>query len=78
MHKWPKDAESVEISAEDLRYLRDIAEQKIVNRFTTNTIKIDMTNNNNVSSEADLDGILNALQDNLYEAMSTAAEGDHK
>lgn len=70
-----KMADSMEISEEDLKYMRDIAEREVINRFTTAEIKIDMTNNNNISSDQDLDGIVNYLEEKLYEGMVTAAEG---
>ena len=66
------------MSEEDLKYLRDIAERDAINRFTTAEIKIDMGGvNNNVSSNTDLDGMISYLEDNLYNAMATAAEGVH-
>ena len=70
-------ADSMEITSEDLKYLRDIAEQEAVNRFTTAEIKVEMTNNNSVSSDMDLDGIVDYLANGVNEAMSIAAEGVH-
>lgn len=69
---------SLDVTEEDLKYLRDLAEQEVINRFTTAEIKIDMTNNNNINSEADLDGIINTLSEGLYETMTIAAEGVHE
>lgn len=69
--------DSVEITSEDLKYLRDIAEKEVVNRFTTAEIKVDMTNNNNISSGMDLDGVVNYLVTGVNEAMNKAAEGVH-
>ena len=66
---------SLEISEEELKYLRDIAEREVINRFTTAEIKIDMQNINQINDQQDIDGIVEALTDKLYEAMSTAAEG---
>ena len=68
-------SDSLDISNEQLKYLRDIAEKEAVNRFTTAEIKVDMTNNNNISSGVDLDGIITTLSDGLREAMEIAAEG---
>ncbi len=70
--------DSVSSSEEDLKYLRDIAEQETINRFTTAEIKVDMTNNNNINSNMDLDGIVSYLTDGLNEALEKAAEGVHE
>lgn len=72
-----KISDSMDITEDDLKYLRDLAEQEVINRFTTAEIRIDMTNNNNINSETDLDGIVSYLEDALYETMEIAAEGVH-
>ena len=71
-------ADSMDITSEDLKYLRDIAETEVVNRFTTAEIKVEMTNNNNVSSDMDLDGMVDYLATGVNEAMEKAAEGVHE
>lgn len=72
-----KIADGMEITTEDLKYLRDMAEQKYVNRFTTASIKVDMTNNNSISSDMDLDGVADHLKTRLEEEMAAVAEGVH-
>lgn len=71
-------ADSVAITEEDLKYLRDIAEQETVNRFTTAEIKIEQTNHNNISSDMDIDGVVDKLTTGVNEAMEKAAEGVHE
>lgn len=70
-------AESMELSGEDLQYLRDIAEQEAINRFTTAEIKIEQTNHNQINSGMDLDGIVSGLDDALGEAIEIMTEGVH-
>lgn len=70
-------SDSMTATEEDLKYLRDIAERETINRFTTAEIKIDMTNNNNLSSDTDIDGLIGTLENKLYESMTAAAEGVH-
>ena len=70
-------ADSLDITQEDLQYLRDLAEQEVINRFTTAEIKIDMTNNNNINSDTDIDGIVDALANRVQEALVSTAEGVH-
>ena len=70
---------SLDITDEDLKYLRDIAEQEVINRFTTAEVKIDMSGmNNNISNGMDLDGVISAMAEGLAEAIDTAAEGVHE
>lgn len=73
-----KIADSTDITEEDLKYLRDIAEQEAVNRFTTAEITIEQTNNNNISSKMDLDGVISGLDDALGEAIDIITEGAHE
>ncbi len=62
---------------EDLKYLKDIAEREVINRFTTAEIKINQTNNNSISSDMDIDGVLSKFNKDLTEILETAAEGVH-
>lgn len=73
-----KIADSMDITEEDLKYLRDIAEQEAVNRFTTAEITIEQTNHNTVSGKMDLDGIVSGLTDAANEAVDKIAEGVHE
>lgn len=72
-----KVADSVDISNENLKYLRDIAETEAINRFTTAEIQVTMNNNNTVSGDMDIDGMVDTLSAGVLEAMEQAAEGVH-
>lgn len=73
-----KTIDSLEITSEDLKYLNDITEREVINRFTTAEIKVEMGGiNNNVSSNVDLDGTVNYLVTTVKGAMEKAAEGVH-
>lgn len=62
---------------EDLKYLRDMAEMEVINRYTTAEIKIEQNNHNTVNNGMDLDGVVSALTDGLMEAIEVTAEGVH-
>ena len=71
-------ANAMEMSEEDLRYMRDIAEREAINRFTTAEVKIDYSGmTNRIDSDMDLDGVLTTLTDGFAEAIEVAAEGVH-
>lgn len=71
-------AGSTDKTTEELAYLRDIAEQEAINRFTTAEVKIDMTGmTNRIDSNLDIDGVVSYLTESFVDALSTAAEGVH-
>jgi len=72
-------AHALDVSGEELKYLRDIAERDAINRFTTAEVKIDMTGmTNKIENSNDLDGVIRELTDGFSEALVTAAEGVHE
>ena len=62
---------------EDLKYLRDMAEMEVINRYTTAEIKIEQNNHNTVNNGMDLDGVTSALTDGIMEAIDVVTEGVH-
>jgi tape measure domain-containing protein len=72
-------ADSMDITEEELKYLRDIAEQETVNRFTTAEVHVDMSGmQNTVNNNGDLDGFVSGLTDAVNEAVDIITEGVHE
>lgn len=70
---------SVDVSEEDLKYLKELAERETINRFTTAEITVEMGGVvNNLGAGDDIDGFMDVLTDKLYETMSVASEGVHE
>ena len=70
-------ADAMDITGEELKYLRDIAEQEAINRFTTAEINIEQTNHNTIKNGMDLDGIMSGMTDMVNEAIDISTEGVH-
>lgn len=69
-------ADSVNMMDEELKYMRDMAEQEIINRFTTAELTVNMGGiTNQISGQMDLDGISDYLGNVIFETLDTAAEG---
>ncbi len=71
-------AESLDVTDEELKYLRDIAERDTVNRFTIAEVAVDMGGiTNQVNGPADLDGLVDSMVDGVNEAIDIVTEGVH-
>lgn len=66
-------AKSMELSNEDLEYLRKIADMEWKKEFTTANINVKM--DNNINSEADYEGFVTRLRNDMYEEMVMIADG---
>ena len=71
-------ADALDIAEEDLAYLRVIAEREAINRFTTAEIKVEQHNENHISKDADLDGIMDAWANDFAEKLEVSEEGVHE
>jgi tape measure domain-containing protein len=71
-------ADSMDIAEEELKYMRDLAEQETVNRFTTAEIIIDQSGmQNTINSGNDMNGFMTKLTDSVNEAIDSMTEGVH-
>ena len=73
-----KIAKTVSAKDEDIRLMKDIAEQNVFNRFAGINVKINMNNENHISSEMDIDGVVDRLTERLEEEIYAGAEGIHE
>ena len=76
---WDDELNDVEekftISDADVSKIRSLAEREVINHFTTAEVKVEMTNNNNINSDMDIDGIISRLEDKVAERLEVVAEG---
>lgn len=71
-------ADSLDSLDEDLRYLRDMAEREAIDKYTTASITIEMGGiTNQVSSDLDIDGVVDRLTDGIKRSMVYAAQEVH-
>ena len=70
-----KIADSMELTQDDLDYLRRVADMEWKKEFTTANITVDMSNYNTINGDGNLDGIVTRLADKLYEELDMVANG---
>lgn len=68
---------SLDLTKEELKYMRDLAEQEVINRYTTASMKVEVSNNNNISNNLDIDEIARTFTDKLVESATLVAEGNY-
>ena len=74
-----KIKDSLDVTEEDLKYLRDIAEQEAINRFTTAEINVDMSCMLSTGNRAYVHhGFMTKLTDSVNEAVDNMTEGVHE
>lgn len=72
-----KMADTMNIMDEDLKYMRDAAEQEIINRFTLAELKVDVNNNNTLTKKADFEDLGAFMNTFTSGVLAAAAEGGH-
>lgn len=70
-------SKKMDLTEEDLRFLRQLAEQEAINKFTTAEIKVDMVNQNNISKDTDMDAVVAHFKTVLEEELAVVAAGVH-
>lgn len=67
-------ADNVTVTNEQLELLRELAERRTINRFTTAEISITNNMSNTINSEMDMDGVVSYLTTELNKSLVAGAE----
>lgn len=70
--------DSMDITQEELKYMRDIAERDIIDKYTLAEVHIEQNNTNTINSGDDIDGFMTKLTDSVSEAVDNMTEGVHE
>lgn len=69
-------ANNSDLTAEEIKYMRDLAEMEVINRFTTAEIKVEVGGiTNQVNNSMDVESIYSNISDKLRETVAVVAEG---
>ena len=67
-------ADNTASSDEDLKYMRRLAEREAMNRYQLTDLKVEMTNNNSISSNVDANEVMRGIVKQITNAAKTNAE----
>ena len=74
-----KAGDMLDLSHDEISYLRDLAEREAINRFTTAEVKVDVGGiTQHVASALDLDDIVDYMTNKIEEGIAIAAEGSYE
>ena len=74
-----KTGDMLDLSHDEISYLRDLAEREAINRFTTAEVKVDVGGiTQHVASSLDLDDIVDYMTNRMEESIAIAAEGSYE
>lgn len=69
-------SDSVAATSENIEYLKDMAEEQIINRYT-NSVNVEMINHNNINSDLDIDDVTEHLRSTIEQGLNSNAGGNH-
>ena len=73
-----KMAQAMDFAGDDLRLLRELAERKAIDKYTTASVAIDLGGvTNQISNDMDIDGVVDKLTAGLRDGMVNAAQEVH-
>ncbi|GIP55963.1 tape measure protein [Paenibacillus vini] len=78
VNKVGKIEDKVDISSEDLKTMRELAEMKSIQNFVTLTPTVSVNGDMHVRNESDIDLIVSKLEERLTEEINSGASGVHE
>lgn len=67
---------SLDLTTDEIKYMRDIAEMEVINRFTTAEIKVEVGGiTNQVNNDLDFENVYTEIGEKLKESIEVAANG---
>jgi len=74
-----KISDTVDITSEDLRYMRDIAEREAINEYTQKLVSpvVHITFTGDIKETANIDAINEAIKNNIISELNSGAENNH-
>lgn len=69
-------SDSVAATSENIEYLKDMAEEQIINRYT-NSVNVEMINHNNINNDLDIDDVTEHLRSTIEQGLNSNAGGNH-
>ena len=69
-------SDSVATTSENIEYLKDMAEEQIINRYT-NSVNVEMINHNNINNDLDIDDVTEHLRSTIEQGLNSNAGGNH-
>ena len=70
-------SDGLDLTTEEIKYMRDAAEMEVINKFTTAEIKMEVQNSNTISNNMDIHDVIDEITNYLQEKMQMTAEGVH-
>lgn len=70
-------ADSLKSNSDDIKFLREIGEREAIYKLNTNQIKMNVSNNNNISSGLDIDDIVDSFIEKVQNAIEAMSLGNH-
>lgn len=70
-------SKGIDLTKEEIKYMRDVAEQEIINRYTTASITNNNSFQNSIGNNLDIDSVITTFADGIHKASEMVAHGSY-